>query len=243
MRYLHFRLTIGDEKHINIVITAFDVRLRAGRSGLKGTPQVGKRYTTQKALSTVQVAEQCGVHYTTVRRWILEGNLPAYETPGGHLRVLKDDVEAFIESRKLKGRQMLTGTLRVLVVDDDETFRESAVEFLSRESKIEVKQAANGFSAGRLVAEFQPHVVVLDLLMPGINGFEVCRNIKTSPRSRHTRVLILTGFATDENIRRAKECGADVCIAKPIELDELRTMVLRLGERAPEATGATTQAN
>ena len=191
-----------------------------------------------KALSTMQVAERCGVHYTTVRRWILEGNLPAYETPGGHLRVLREDVDAFLESRKLRGKVNLSGTLRVLVVDDDRTFRESAVEFLGREPNMEVREAADGFVAGRLVSEFQPHVVLLDLLMPGVDGFEVCRNIKHSPRSRQTRVLVLTGFPTGENIRKAQESGADLCLAKPVGLDKLRDTILRLAHGTPEPENA-----
>jgi excisionase family DNA binding protein len=188
----------------------------------------------------MQVAEQCGVHYTTVRRWILDGNLPAYETPGGHLRVLETDVQAFLESRKLHGGRSLTGTLRVLVVDDDTTFRESAMEFLNRQQGIKARQAADGFAAGRQVSEFQPHVVILDLFMAGMDGFEVCRNIKGSPRSRQTRVLVLTGYATTENIEKAKEAGADLCMAKPIGMDELRDAILRLargsadGEVEPE---------
>ena len=191
----------------------------------------------QKALSTMQVAERCGVHYTTVRRWILDGNLPAYETPGGHLRVLDTDVHAFLESRKLRGRRSLTGTLRVLIVDDDATFREGAVEFLGRQPNIKVRQADDGFAAGRQVSEFQPHVVILDLLMAGMDGFEVCRNIKASPRSRQTRVLVLTGYATTENIEKAKEAGADICMAKPTGLDELHDAVLRLARGSSDGEG------
>jgi len=198
-----------------------------------------KRGQVQKALSTMQVAEQCGVHYTTVRRWILEGNLPAYETPGGHLRVLDADVHAFLESRKLRGWRDLTGTLRVLVVDDDAAFRESATEFLGRQPNMRVRQAADGFAAGRQVSEFQPHIVILDLLMAGMNGLDVCRNIKASPRSRQTRILVLTGYATTENIEKAKEGGADLCMAKPVGLDELHDAVLRLARGSSDAEGVS----
>jgi excisionase family DNA binding protein len=185
----------------------------------------------------MQVAERCGVHYTTVRRWILDGNLPAYETPGGHLRVLDTDVHAFLESRKLRGWRNVTGTLRVLIVDDDATFRESAVEFLGRQSNMKVRQAADGFAAGRQVSEFQPHVVILNLLMAGMNGLEVCRNIKASPRSRQTRVLALTGYATTENLEKAKKAGADLCMAKPIGLGELHDAILRLARGSSDGEG------
>jgi excisionase family DNA binding protein len=185
----------------------------------------------------MQVAERCGVHYTTVRRWILDGNLPAYETPGGHLRVLDTDVHAFLESRKLRGWRNVTGTLRALIVDDDAAFRESAVEFLGRQPNMRVRQAADGFAAGRQVSEFQPHVVILDLFMAGMNGLEVCRNIKASPRSRQTRVLVLAGYATTENIEKAKEAGADLCMAKPIGLDELHGAILRLARGSSDGGG------
>lgn len=189
--------------------------------------------TKRKALSTMQVADKCGVHYTTVRRWILAGNLPAFETPGGHLRIMVDDVDRFLDSRRLGGGVLPTATLRVLIMDDDVVFRESCAEFLGRLPKLEVRKAANGFESGRLVAEFLPHVIILDLRMPGMDGFEVCRDIKTSPRTKHAKVLVLTGFATEENLRRAKSAGADLCVSKPVDMDRLRELVLELGRGMP----------
>ena len=183
----------------------------------------------RQALSTMEVAERCGVHYTTIRRWILQGSLSAYETPGGHHRILKEDLDAFIALRKLRARERIGGKLRVLAVDDDEAFRDSVVEFFSRDARLDVREAEDGFTAGRFVEQFQPDVVILDLLMPGLDGFEVCRKIKDSKRLKHTRILVLTGYATEENIRKARECGADVCLAKPMGLDELKDEVLRLG--------------
>lgn len=194
--------------------------------------------TTKRAVSTMDAAKECGVHYTTIRRWILEGLLPAYETPGGHLRILRRDLAVFLESRKFKGRRPAGGPVRVLVVDDDAIFRQSAVEFLSRRDGLSVKEAADGFTAGRMVTEFMPHVVILDLLMPGVDGFQVCRSIKSSPRTRHIAILVLTGFPTDDHLKRVRECGADVCVAKPIELDDLHAEILRLANVAPAAAKA-----
>ena len=180
------------------------------------------------AISTMRAAKICGVHYTTIRRWVLDGSLPAYETPGGHLRVLREDIEDFIASRRKRGRRGRQGPVRVLVVDDDEAFRDSVVDFLGRDDAIEVREAADGFAAGLLVADFEPDVVILDLLMPRLDGFETCARLKAREQSRDVRVLVLTGFATDENIRKAQACGADGCLAKPIGLDELRETVLAL---------------
>jgi len=182
----------------------------------------------KEAISTIRAAEICGVHYTTIRRWVLDGDLPAYETPGGHLRVLREDIEDFIASRRKTGRRGRQGPVRVLVVDDDEAFRDSVVDFLGRDDAIEVREAEDGFAAGLLVADFQPDVVILDLLMPRLDGFETCEQLKSREQSRDVRILVLTGFATDENMRKAQACGADGCLAKPIGLDELRKAVLAL---------------
>jgi excisionase family DNA binding protein len=184
--------------------------------------------TKAESLTTSRAAAKCGVHYTTIRRWILEGKLPAYETPGGHLRIPKEDLDNFITVRRLQGARRLDAPLRILVVDDDEALRDSLLAFFAKDVNFDVRAAADGFSAGRLVAEFQPDVIILDLLMPGINGFEVCRNIRNTRRSMHTKILVLTGYATEENIRRAKECGANICLAKPIELDLLKSTVAQL---------------
>lgn len=185
----------------------------------------------KEAVSTMRAAKICGVHYTTIRRWVLEGSLPAYETPGGHLRVLREDIEDFIASRKRVGRGGREGALRVLVVDDDEAFRDSVVDFLGRDGAVEVREAEDGFAAGLLVADFDPDVMILDLLMPRLDGFETCKRLKDRKRSRNVRVLVLTGFATDENIRKAQACGADRCLAKPIDLDELKEAVLTLARQ------------
>jgi two-component system response regulator MprA len=144
-------------------------------------------------------------------------------------------MDSFLELRRLQGARRPGAPLRVLIVDDDEALRDSVVTFFGRDPRIEVRQAADGFSAGRLVAEFQPDVVILDLLMPGLDGFAVCRSIRSSRRSRHTRILVLTAFASEENVRRATECGADICLAKPVELDELKAKALALGRDEREA--------
>jgi len=180
-----------------------------------------------RALSTMEAAEFCGVHYTTIRRWVRDGELAAFETPGGHLRILQPELEAFIASRRLGLRRRLNTPWRVLAVDDEAVWLDGVVEFLSRDTRLDVRGARNGFVAGRTVAEFHPDVVILDLLMPGLDGFQVCRDIRSSKRSRHTRIIVLTGFPTEANLKHARECGADECLAKPIELDELHEHVLQ----------------
>jgi DNA-binding response OmpR family regulator len=111
-----------------------------------------------------------------------------------------------------------SGKSRVLVVDDEAGIREMLAEHLStRTNPYEVLTAADGFEAGRLVATFRPDVVLLDLRMPGLDGFQICRTIKADPDTSSTIVVAMTGFHTPETEARILECGAIRCFAKPLE--------------------------
>jgi two-component system, cell cycle response regulator len=88
--------------------------------------------------------------------------------------------------------------------------------------------ASDGFEAGLQVATFKPHLVLLDLLMPHIDGFEVCRLIRANPATAHTRILIITAFGRYENIQRALKAGADDFLHKPLELEQLKSKVSSL---------------
>ena len=81
--------------------------------------------------------------------------------------------------------------------------------------------ALDGYEAGRLVQTFAPQVVLLDLMMPGLDGFEVCERIKQDPTTRNTRVLAMTGLYTPENEVKILGAGAEYCLAKPIHTDLL----------------------
>jgi CheY-like chemotaxis protein len=111
-----------------------------------------------------------------------------------------------------------SGRTRVLVVDDEAAIRDVISENLAnRTNPYEVSTAADGFEAGRLVATFRPDVVLLDLRMPGLDGFQVCRTIKGDAETASTIVIAMTGYSTPETEARILECGAVRCLAKPIE--------------------------
>jgi CheY-like chemotaxis protein len=73
-----------------------------------------------------------------------------------------------------------------------------------------------------------PDLVVLDIRMPGIDGATVCRSIKTDPATRHVKVLVMTAYATDENVRHLRGLGADDFLQKPFDAAALLHKVQRL---------------
>ena len=184
-------------------------------------------------LTPREVADLLMVSPITVRQWAQKGWLEAQTTPGGHRRFLHRHVELFARHRGLTLNHGVDDTSRVLIVDDDEQFSRFLVEALSGLAEtVTIEVAQSGFEAGQKIHTFTPHIVLLDLMMPGLDGFAVCRQIKENPATRGIDVIAITGFHTRENVDRIVSVGARACLGKPVDLEVLtREMGLRL-ERA-----------
>lgn len=153
-------------------------------------------------------------------------------TLGGHHRILKAELESVLAEKggyslpatdiapkpEFSGRSL--SPKKILIADDDPDIREIMTRFLSAKA-YEVAVASDGFEAGAKVMDFKPDLVVLDLFMPGIDGFEVCKRIKENPRTSHIKVLAITGYDTEENRDQIMEAGADGYLTKPINRDRL----------------------
>ncbi|MCK4950270.1 MAG: response regulator [Gammaproteobacteria bacterium] len=182
---------------------------------------MGKSYLTPN-----QVAELLMVSPTAVRQWAEKGDLNALTTPGGHRRFLPAEVERFARKKGLTLNLTNTGALRILIVDDDEQLVRYLVGLLNGFQEEIVTETANGgFVAGLKIREFEPHIVLLDLMMPGLDGFEVCRQLKDNPATSAIRVIAMTGYRTEENVKRIIEAGAEACLVKPIEQDSLLELI------------------
>lgn len=172
----------------------------------------------KKYLTPNEVAELLMVSPITVRQWAQKGEIDAMTTPGGHRRFLRDDLLRFAKERGLALAIPGETEKRILVVDDDEMFSGFLLELLKlAKPPVTTELAADGFEAGRKVQTFHPHIVLLDLMMPGLNGFEVCQRLKSDPSTRAIRVIAMTGFSTAENEQRILTAGAEACLAKPFD--------------------------
>ena len=144
-------------------------------------------------------------------------------TPGGHRRFLLSDVEEFARSRGSSPAPRNSGRPdRVLIVDDDPQLGVFIAEMIkSRDAKIAIEIARDGFEAGAKVESFRPHALLLDLMRPGMDGFEVCRRLRARPTLNHVRIVAMTGFASLENVERIMAAGADACLPKPLDTERL----------------------
>lgn len=109
---------------------------------------------------------------------------------------------------------------KILVVDD-ESASLAALEALLRREGFEVRGSSDGASALVECAAFRPDLILLDIMMPGMDGFEVCRRIKATPETRLTPVILITGLSRSEDRIEGINAGADDFLSKPIDINEL----------------------
>lgn len=183
-----------------------------------------------------QASQYCRVSPQTIVNWINAGKLLAYKTAGGHRRVKKVDLDEFLREHGMpafglasEAEKESSMNKRILVVDDDPVIVETITAALKEDPHgYVVISAKDGFEAGIQVSHFQPDLLILDIMMPDIDGYEVCRRVKTSEITKHTKVIVLSGYLDEENYRKMREYGADRCFSKPLPLDELKQEIAQL---------------
>jgi DNA-binding response OmpR family regulator len=118
-------------------------------------------------------------------------------------------------------------TKRVLIADDEPNIVAS-LEFLMEQAGFEVKVAPDGAAALALVASFRPALVLLDVMMPVKNGYEVCQHLKGDPATRGVKVILLSAKGRDVEVAKGLELGADAYVTKPFSTRELVAKVKEL---------------
>ena len=170
-----------------------------------------------------EVAELLMVSPVTVRQWAQKGKLDAMTTPGGHRRFSLEAIEKFAANNNISLNQSRKDGVHILIVDDDVSLANFLQELLiQRNSSLHIKVVHDGFSAGRMMETFSPDIVLLDLMMPQMDGFEVCHMIKQSDQ-KDVRVIAMSGFCSQENQQRILNEGAECCLKKPFSATVLLT--------------------
>lgn len=185
-------------------------------------------------LTTHDVAKILSVDASTIIDWIDQNKLQGYRTPGGHRRVRKEDLSSFLKMYRIPAIADAPDFPPVVLVVEDDADMRAAMEKMvkNRRPDAQVHQAEDGFMAGKRIQELKPSVVVLDLFLPGVNGFQVCKHIREDAALSATRIVAVSGFDTAENRRKILQAGADVFLSKPLGLPKLAETVDRLLGRA-----------
>jgi DNA-binding response OmpR family regulator len=118
---------------------------------------------------------------------------------------------------------------RILIVEDDANILIS-LTFLMENCGYLTRTCANGHAALAAAEAFLPHLVLLDIMLPGLNGYEVCRALRANPAHAQTRIVVLSAKGRESEIAQARELGADAYLTKPFATREVTDTVRRLFE-------------
>jgi len=190
---------------------------------------VVKMSSHKNSYTTGQAAKYCHVTPVAVFKWIKAGRLKAFQTPGRHYRIPPEELVRFMEKYQMPIPDELIHlqTKRILVVDDDKTVVDVITRGLEQdEYNYEIELAYDGFEAATQLFEFKPDLVILDIKMPGLDGFSVCRRIRNNPQTKDIKILGITAYL--DKVEEFLECGADDCLIKPLRLEELKARVAQL---------------
>jgi excisionase family DNA binding protein len=185
----------------------------------------------EDTMTVFTASKYCNVSSKTIINWVEAGHIKAYKTVGGHRRIKKYDLEAFMlqQGIPIPEQKETADRKKILVVDDDLIIVESIVQALEEDAfDYEVISASDGFEAGLQVNHFNPDLLILDIMMPDIKGYEVCKKIKTNEDSKHTKIIVLSAYLDEEKFKLMKENGADLCLSKPLPLSKLKDEVAKL---------------
>ncbi len=181
-------------------------------------------------LTTFEISKYLEADITTVMSWIDDGKIAAYKTPGGHRRVLRKDFVDFLTRHKMPiAPELLRADNNILIVDDDPQILRLLTRLLKKlDEGFAIETAQTGFEAGRKLEKAAPDLVILDLRLPGIDGFEVCKNIRADEKTKHAKILAISGAASEDKKKKILQCGADEFLAKPFTVEEFYDALKKL---------------
>ena len=172
--------------------------------------------------TTGEAAKICKVSQQTIIRCFDSGQLKGFRVPGSRFRrIPRDMLYKFMKENGIPTDALESGKRKVLLVDDDEELVELITDVLKNDGRFEVRVAPNGFAAGMLVKEYHPDLVVLDVMLPDINGRDVCQLIRSDPTLEGVRIICISGMIEEDKIEDLRMSGADDFLHKPFDVEEL----------------------
>ncbi|MBI1396560.1 MAG: response regulator [Betaproteobacteria bacterium] len=176
--------------------------------------------------TTREAARRLGVSLRTVQLWTESGVLEAWKTPGGHRRVLQSSVERLLAERQPAARATGARRLDVLVVEDEATLLDLyRMSFETFARPPEMRHATNGYEGLIRIGERRPDVLVTDLMMPGIDGFQMLRTLCAQPDLAAMKVIVVTGLQSRDIDEQGGLPEGVTVLGKPIPFDRLEELL------------------
>lgn len=184
--------------------------------------------------TTGEAAKICNVSQQTIIRCFDSGQLKGFRVPGSRFRrIPRDILYKFMKDNGIPTDALESGKRKALVVDDDEELVELIRDALELDGRFEIRVANNGFDAGMMVKEYHPDVIVLDVMLPDINGKEVCQRVRSDSSMDDVQIICISGMVEQDKIAELKAAGANVFKQKPFATDDLIATICKLLDIEP----------
>jgi excisionase family DNA binding protein len=172
--------------------------------------------------TTGEAAKICKVSQQTIIRCFDNGQLKGFRVPGSRFRrIPREMLYKFMKDNGIPTDALESGKRKVLLVDDDVELVELMTKVLEEDGRFEVRIATTGFDAGMMVKEYRPDLIVLDVMLPDINGKEVCQRVRADSTLEDVRILCISGMIEEDKIQDLKLSGADDFLPKPFDAENL----------------------
>jgi excisionase family DNA binding protein len=179
-------------------------------------------WSQKKVFTTGEAAKVCKVSQQTIIRCFDSGRLNGFRVPGSRFRrIPRAELIRFMRDNDIPLEAIGSDRKRVLIVDDEPEIVSLITELLDYDGRFEVRSAATGYDAGMETERFKPHLIVLDYMLPDINGNIVCQRVRENDENGDTRVLCVSGVVEQDEVDRLMQAGADDFLKKPFDLREL----------------------
>jgi excisionase family DNA binding protein len=184
--------------------------------------------------TTGEAAKICKVSQQTIIRCFDSGQLKGFRVPGSRFRRIPRDVLfKFMKDNGIPTDALESGKRKALVVDDDEELVELIRDVLEADGRFDVRVANNGFDAGMMVKEYHPDIIVLDVMLPDINGKEVCQRVRSDSSLDDVRIICISGMVESDKIAELRDSGANEFMQKPFEVEQLVDRMCQLLDVEP----------
>ena len=172
--------------------------------------------------TTGEAAKICKVSQQTIIRCFDNGQLKGFRVPGSKFRrIPREALYKFMKDNGIPTDALESGKRKILLVDDEPQIVEVINEALMADGRFEVRVASNGFDAGMMVKEYRPDLIVLDVMLPDINGKEVCHRVRADPSMEDVRIICISGMIEEDKVQELKLAGADDFLPKTFDVDHL----------------------
>ena len=200
---------------------------KKGKSGRKSRSRTDLSMKT--VFTTGEAAKICKVSQQTIIRCFDSGQLKGFRVPGSRFRrIPREILYKFMKENGIPTDSLESGKRKALIVDDDESLVELIRDVLEADGRFDVRAVNNGFDAGITVKEYKPDVMILDIMLPDINGQEVCQRVRSDSNLDSTRIICISGMVEREKVADLKESGADDFLHKPFDVETLLERVCSL---------------